>query len=706
MGLSGGTSPTITIYNDGKLLSGPVYFASRHTTGNNNNGFVTLTFTFTNGNGQTAVKQMKLGKNINDDGTAGTYGNLSQYRINKLGTVTFGANDFEGELSTEIDRIPDFSRVGYKYGDEAIPTRPVVATIDLASVSSALSAGTAQDTTDFFQKTIDQVGAAGGGAILIKNGTYNLSRILFLDKNNVVLRGESRDNTILYSTTYNGIPIVYIGATQAWQSGDTESSSLTNIAGRRVGISRLTAMGNTGASSYGSVVLVSYSPKIDNKSYGSYSEINEDYVPLGRLFVKVANPGMFHVGEQVLIERRATDAWIHSIGMDKIADNGRGSTGGTQQWVTNNYNMRWTRVITAIEGNKVYLDAPVAHSLEARYGGAKLMHYTFNRVSGCGVENLTFDNRYDSSVIYNGNKVDEQHAWIGVQFKAAQHCWVRNVTSKHLVYGLADMNNGARCITVDNCKCLSPVSAIQGARRYAFCFTGGSELCLVKDCYCEYDRHSFVTNGTALGPNVFTNCRSEHGYNAIGPHYGYASATLYDCILADSEFAAQDGGCQGTGHGWRGVNTVFWNVNSSGNPIVCQSTWGTCPECGQEYNRTETCSNCGATVIPAARNYAVGVVGQKKARTLNWDSDYYGNHTTDYFVSLYGYGTYGENRPDGAWYPERAYDSTGGNYVTLPSGAPVSWWPALNQDSYSSPYSLYQCQLEDRHARGIYLNNL
>ncbi len=707
LGLSGGSNQTITIYNDGKKLSGPVYFASRHTTGNATNGYVTLTFNFTNGSGQVAVKQMRLASGANEDGTASTYYNLKQYSVNKLGNVSFGPGDFEGELSDEIDRIPDFSRVGYKYGDEDIPSPSVKATIDIASVSAAIAAGTASDTTDFFQKTIDKVGAAGGGAILVKNGTYNISRILFIDRNNVVLRGESRDNTVLYSTTHLGIPMVYIGKTVAWQSGDTESSSLTNVSDRRVGISRLTAMGNTGSSSFGTVTIVTYSPAVPNRTDGDAVKINEDYVPLGRLYVKVSNPGAFNVGDPVHIERLGTDEWIHSIGMDRIADNGRSSVGSpTQQWTPNSYNFRWTRVVTAKDGNKVYLDAPVPHSLESRYGGANLRRYWLTRVKGCGVENITFDCRYDASVVYNGNKVDELHAWIAVQVKAAEHCWIRNVTSRHMGYGLVDINRYARCITVDNCSCLEPISSIQGARRYAFCLSAGAELCLVKNSNCDSDRHSFVTNGSALGPNVFTNCSSTNGSNAIGPHYGYATATLFDCIMADSEFAAQDGGCQGAGHGWRGVNTVFWNVNSQGKPIVCQSTWGTCPSCGHEYNRTETCSACGAEVIPAARNYAVGCVGQKKARTINWDSDYYGNATSDYFVNLYGYGTYGENRPDGSWYPERTYESTGGAYVKLPMTAPVSWWPALTQSSYSSPYSLYQCQLEDRHARGIYLNNL
>lgn len=608
----------------------------------------------------------------------------------------------------DVDRIPDFSRVGYKYGDAAIPSPAVKETIDINAIGQALSNKTASDTTDYFQQVIDRVGKAGGGAILVKNGTYNVSRILFLDGNDVVLRGESESGTVIKFNSKRGAPVIYIGRTVLRKSGESEPSdgSYTFMAGRRVNVSRMKAMGNEGSSSYGTVYIVTYSPACSNMTIGSNSPIVEDYVPLGRLWVEVRNPNLFQVGDNVRIHRRPTTQWLDDIGMTQIAKNGRESQGaGTNQWDVSTYTMDWTRKVAGIQGNRIYLDAPVAQSLETRYGGGDLQHYAWDRVSGCGVENLTIDCKYDKSVLYNGKETDEAHAWIAVQFKAAEHCWVRNVTSRHMGYGLADMNYGARCITVEKCSSLTPVSAVQGARRYAFCCTGGSELVLVKDCYCEDDRHSYVTNGTALGPNVFTNCKSVSGNNVVGPHWGWASATLYDCIEADTNFEAQDGGCQGTGHGWRGMTTVFWNVSTT-KQIVAQSAWGTCPECGSQWNRTEVCSNCGASIVPSGRNYAVGCTGTKVSHTVYWDKDYYGNPTTDFFVSKYGYGTAGENRPDGQWYPERTYGESGGSPIMLPYEAPVPWWPLLTTAQFSNPKSLYQCQLEDRHARGIYLNTL
>ena len=619
---------------------------------------------------------------------------------------SFAALTFDEELQDNVDRIPDFSRVGYKYGDEPIPSLSVVRTISVSAIATAISNGQAADTTDYIQKAIDAVGQSGGGAILFKNGTYNVSRILFLDYNNVVIRGESQSGTIIKNNSTKQAPIVYMGKSVAKLSSDQESETLTIIAGRRVGITTITAMGNTGSSSFGSVIIKTYSPKIPAKTYGVGTPITETYVPLGRLSIEVMNPGLFSPGDKVCIYRPATAEWLADIGMDRIASNGREAVNSpTQQWTESGYTMRWTRVITAIKGNRVYLDAPVAQSIDSRYGGGHIEKYTQERISGSGVENISFDSSYDSSVIYNNHEVDECHAWQAVLVRAAEHCWIRNVTTRHMGYALADMGNSARCITVENCTSLCPVSAIQGARRYAYCCSAGSELCLVKNCTCDEDRHSFVTNGTALGPNVFTGCTSTNGYEAIGPHWGYATATLYDCIQADTNFEAQDGGNQGTGHGWRGVNTVFWNVTTTAQ-IVSQNLWATCTECGTQWNQTSVCRNCGGLALPSARNYSIGCIGQRIAHSVYWNKDYYGNDTEDFFVTMYGYDSNGENRPVGEWYPTVALNANGTTHVSLPEDAGVSWWPQFSTSSFSNPLSLYQCQLEDRHARGIYLNTL
>ena len=94
-GLSGGGAKTLTINNNDEVLSGDVFFVTRQTTGNANNGYAILTFEFINGDGKVCTKVMNLATGINADGTAAAYKNLSQYQTaNTFGTVDLSSATF------------------------------------------------------------------------------------------------------------------------------------------------------------------------------------------------------------------------------------------------------------------------------------------------------------------------------------------------------------------------------------------------------------------------------------------------------------------------------------------------------------------------------------------------------------------------------------------------------------------------------------
>lgn len=94
MGIWGAASNTVTI-NNGGVLSDKVWIATRQvTTGNATNGYIKLTFVFTNGNGQTATKVAKLAKEPQEDGTATSYKSISNGVVNNLGVVSFTASDW------------------------------------------------------------------------------------------------------------------------------------------------------------------------------------------------------------------------------------------------------------------------------------------------------------------------------------------------------------------------------------------------------------------------------------------------------------------------------------------------------------------------------------------------------------------------------------------------------------------------------------
>ena len=446
---------------------------------------------------------------------------------------------------SEDDIIPDFSRVGYMWGDKPIPD------YDVVTILTPPAAGS--DATQLIQNAIDAM--QGTGAILLKAGTYNVSGSILLNKSGVVLRGEG-SNTIIKATGTSDRNLIEFGL--------RTSQQLMHI---------------------------------------SASEIITPRLAVGQLRVPVKEPWKFSVGDRVVIWRPATYKWLDDLKMTQIPQN---SENRVIQWDPADYNLTWERTVTAIEGDYIHIDNPVVMETSYEYGGGWLMRCSWDRISGSGIENMHLDTEFNAAEVDSkGRLCDEDHAWSAVIVRAAEHCWVRGVSSSHFAFATVYNAVGAKNITVEDCHGYTPVSEIAGSRRYAFQYSG-AQLCLVKDCTCEYDRHAFATShARTTGPNVFLRCSATNMYGDIGPHVGWTTGVLYDNVKTDSQYiAVQDRHNTAEGHGWAGVNFVLYNCEAPG--IICQNPWVT------------------------GKNYAIGCVGVK-----------YPHNRTNVDASF--------SRPDGEW---------------------------------------------------------
>lgn len=611
--------------------------------------------------------------------------------------------ELERENQT-VDRIPDFSMVGYHYGDRSLPvTGPTAKLIGPKGIASRLkvNGGDFDDSTSFIQAMIDSVGRAGGGVIKFSRGTFHVSRTLFVDYDNVILSGTTRDETILIGEGKIQRNVISIGKTKPWTSS---SDANLNVSGRLVSYSKMKVQGTGGASTFGSLYLINQRPAGYSYVYGQGSDIDEDYVPVGRMYVKVKDAGMFSVGESVVILRPDSKEWKQDIGMDRIASNGRDDPSSatyspTKQWTDIDFSMRWERRIIGISGNRLYFEAPVVQSLDIAYGGGQVVKCSVERVRECGVENMTIKSTYDKTLKKGSDFVDEEHCWTAVEFHNCEHCWARDIDTYYMGYALAEMRTATRCVTVQDCNVYLPVSVVSGARRYALCISNG-QLCLFKNCTMDQDRHGCVVNGTACGPNAYVKCTGTNMRSVMGPHQHWSSGTLYDCVHSDNAFETQDRGNSGTGHGWTSASDVYWNIEA-GKPVICQNAWGRentpaieSHPSGYKFHSSHI----------SGRNYAIGVIGGKSAGR-NVKTDYFGGIQYDYYIDGLGI----SNRPDGVWYPAVAMGSSGTKHISLPDNTAAStydWWPLFAISSFSDPQSLYQCQYEDRHARGVDYSNL
>lgn len=401
--------------------------------------------------------------------------------------------------------LPDFSRVGFYSGDRTIPAVAVVKTIS-PSADAEQQIQLAID--ELSKRPLDKNGFRG--AVLLKKGTYTINDQISIAASGIVLRGEGMETKLV--------------------AAGTEKRSLIDVLGK------------------GRMQEVK----------GTRTKITDDYVPVGATSFTVASAANYKTGDRIIVYRPGTEQWIKDLKMDQIE-----ARGGTKQWQANEYNLQYERMVTKVQGNKIFIDNPIVMALETKYGGGEIYKYTFDgRINQVGVENLYCESKFQSDTA-------ENHSWDAVSFDKVENGWVRNVTAKYFAFAGVHLHPWAKNISVLDCNCFEHKSVITGGRRYSFCNEG--QLNLFMNCHATDGRHDFVTQARTCGPNVFYNCTAKRTHADIGPHHRWSSGTLYDNIVTDGEINIQDRGNYGSGHGWVGVTQVLWNCTAK--TATVQSPW-------------------------------------------------------------------------------------------------------------------------------------
>jgi hypothetical protein len=288
-------------------------------------------------------------------------------------------------------------------------------------------------------------------------------------------------------------------------------------------------------------------------------KILDKYVPLGAKSFTITSAIGLKVGDSIVVARPGTQQWIDDLKMNQIEV--RDST--SKQWLPAEYDFHFERVIVKIQGNTLFIDNPIVMAMEDQYGGGEIYKYVFNgRINNIGIENLLCQSEF------NGD-TDEDHGWDAIYVNKAANSWIKNVSSLYFGFGCVNLGKQSRNITVTNCKSLDAKSKIEGGRRYSF--NNDGQMNLFMNCFATEGRHDYATGAQVRGPNVFYNCIAQKAHNDIGPHHRWAMGTLYDNIISDGPMNAQDRGNWGTGHGWSGVNQIFWNCSAS--RFAIQQPW-------------------------------------------------------------------------------------------------------------------------------------
>lgn len=427
----------------------------------------------------------------------------------------------------EGDRILDFSDVGYRGRGTTLIPNSIPTTVTVPPISG--------DDTASIQAAIDQVsslpiGPDGfRGAVQLQAGTYDIDSQLEIRASGVVLRGVGRDagDTVLH------------GRNPLTGGGNPNQRPLIRVFGNG-----------------------------SRSSVGSTRNMIDKVVPAGSRSFRVDSTAGFAVGDTVRVERPSTQAWIDAVGMNNPPN-------GDPPWTPGTMNVRYDRVITRIEGNRIFVDAPLGNSFEQQYGGGTIREYTWSgAIENIGIENLRGDTDFDFAE-------DEDHAWEFISIGSsqnsdrAQNVWVRNIAAEHFGDSVVVSNPGSKWVTVDDAISENPISQITGSRRYTYDLSG--ELGLVTNARADEGRHDFVTNSTRpAGPSVFHNSVATNANSDTGPHQRWSTGTLYDNVVVQGNaINARNRGSFGTSHGWSGANIVVWNSTADSfriqNPPTAQN---------------------------------------------------------------------------------------------------------------------------------------
>lgn len=267
----------------------------------------------------------------------------------------------------------------------------------------------------------------------------------------------------------------------------------------------------------------------------------------------INDPSGLVVGDTIRVTRTPNNAWINVLDMAQYG------------WVASEYKVAYERTITAINGKTLTVDAPMVQTIDTLYGGGEISEISVRgRISNCGVENMLLSSVYASDV-------DESHGWSAITLSQSTDCWVRKVTARYFGYSCVGLY-WAHSTTVEECAMLDPKSITTGSRKYSFYIDKGS-FNLFQRCYTRGGRHDYVTGSRVAGPNVFVDCYSTQTYADIGPHHRYATGILFDNIRG-GETRVQNRMAMGSGHGWAGAQTMFWNCQSDASEFKVESPIG------------------------------------------------------------------------------------------------------------------------------------
>ncbi len=414
----------------------------------------------------------------------------------------------QGELWSPEGRLPDFSFAGYQRGEAPIPTPLVTHNVrDFGAVGDG-----EHDDSDAF---IRAIAAVESGVILIPEGRYVITKMLIIDKPNLVLRGDGPEKTVLYFPT----PLNEIKPNWGATTGGRRTSNYSWSGG-----------------------FIAIRGSYQGKQLAAIAAPAQR----GGRVVTVDNTTGFSIGQEV--DLRLQDDEENTLAMHLYAEDPRTSIVNLKGRTRASLVAR----ITAIDGKNITLDRTLRFDI--RLGWKPAVHRFAPTVTESGIENLRFE---FPNTPYGGHFTEL--GFNAFALGQVSNCWVRNVhihngDSGGFVSGSFNTIDG---ITFTSDRAPEPKMARQAQGHHGI-ILGNDNVCTRFNFQGKFI-HDIAVSGSA--GNVYSNGR---GRNLSFDHHCRAPyENLYTNIDTGAGGATwQSGGGKALG-AHCGARGTFWNIRAA-----------------------------------------------------------------------------------------------------------------------------------------------
>jgi len=353
-----------------------------------------------------------------------------------------------GEFWNPASRLPDFSFAGYRSGTTPIPTPP--ASVNVMNFG-AIGNGIADDTTAFE----NAIAAANNGAITIPAGRYKITRVLYIQKSNIVLRGAGQGSTTLVFTKHLtellGPPPNTAGLESwswsgglIWVKGAETTTKLADVTSDTSRGSKTLTVSSTAGMTVGQTIRLTMSDP--DGSLGRHihaDQLNAHPTLVGRRLVRFPSKIAAISGNQITLERPlrhdVKTHWTPEIRSFSGQLEEVGLEGFTMEFPTRKYGGHFQE-----DGfNAIWMDG-VAHSwvrnvtVHNAENGIMLERTTFSTVDNVSLTAATANRLSINNTYYTGHH--------GIQLRRSDDCMVSNFNISTKTYHDLTVEDTTGCV--------------------------------------------------------------------------------------------------------------------------------------------------------------------------------------------------------------------------------------------------------------------